>query len=77
MAKLAYAQDLKSCTGAAQVAANTGLTKPSPDDGTQAGQTGSIPTLADDDLRAVVEAWDTLPAAVRAGIVAMVKASGG
>jgi hypothetical protein len=30
---------------------------------------------ADPDLKAVVEAWDRLPEAVRAGIVAMVKAA--
>ena len=29
------------------------------------------------DLAAVAEAWDTLPEALRSGIVAMVKASGG
>ena len=33
--------------------------------------TGAIP----DDLRAVVEAWDRLPATIRAGIVAMVRAT--
>jgi hypothetical protein len=32
---------------------------------------------ADPDLAAVVEAWDRLPAAVRAGIVAMAKAVAG
>jgi len=31
--------------------------------------------VADVNLRGVVEAWPTLPAAVRAGIVAMVRAS--
>jgi hypothetical protein len=30
---------------------------------------------ADPDLKAVVDAWDRLPEAVRAGIVAMVKAA--
>jgi hypothetical protein len=32
---------------------------------------------ADPDLASVVNAWDRLPEAVRAGIVAMVKAAGG
>jgi hypothetical protein len=32
--------------------------------------------LVDADLASVVEAWDTLPAAIKAGIVAMVKAAG-
>jgi hypothetical protein len=31
----------------------------------------------DPDLAAVVEAWPTLPAAIRAGILAMVKAASG
>jgi hypothetical protein len=31
----------------------------------------------DPDLAAVVDAWDRLPEAVRAGIVAMVQAAGG
>jgi hypothetical protein len=31
--------------------------------------------VADADLRAVVDAWPTLPAALRAGIAAMVRAS--
>jgi hypothetical protein len=31
----------------------------------------------DPDLRAVVDAWPTLPEPVRAGILAMVRASGG
>ena len=32
---------------------------------------------ADPDLEAVVKAWDSLPEAIRAGILAMVKAAGG
>jgi hypothetical protein len=32
--------------------------------------------VADPDLATVVDAWDRLPEAVRAGIVAMVKAAG-
>jgi hypothetical protein len=35
----------------------------------------SPPVLADADFRAVAEAWPRLPAAVRAGIAAMVKAT--
>jgi hypothetical protein len=33
------------------------------------------PTLADPDLALLVERWDVLPEAVRAGIMAMVKAT--
>jgi hypothetical protein len=33
--------------------------------------------ILDPDLTAVIDAWDRLPAAVRAGIVAMVRAAGG
>jgi hypothetical protein len=36
---------------------------------------GQRAALSDPDLSAVVEAWDRLPEAVRAGIVAMVRAS--
>ncbi|NOT02909.1 MAG: hypothetical protein HOP29_20095 [Phycisphaerales bacterium] len=43
---------------------------PTPND---AGPTNST----DPELAAVVEAWTTLPDAIRAGIVAMVRASGG
>jgi hypothetical protein len=31
----------------------------------------------DDDLAAVVDAWPALPAAIKAGILAMVQAAGG
>src|SRR5262249_9222357 len=37
-------------------------------------QTGAPAGLQDPDLRAVVEAWDRLPAAIRAGVLAMVRA---
>jgi hypothetical protein len=42
---------------------------------TAAAAPASVPL--DDDLVAVVEAWATLPAAVRVGIMAMVRAAGG
>ena len=45
------------------------------DDGIRSSATGALP--ADPDLAAVVAAWDRLPEAVRAGIVAMVRAAGG
>lgn len=35
------------------------------------------PTPADPDLAAVIAAWPDLPPAVRAGVVAMVRAAGG
>jgi hypothetical protein len=38
---------------------------------------GGPATIADPDLAVVVEVWDRLPSAVRAGIVALVKAAGG
>jgi hypothetical protein len=41
------------------------------------GEAGDVLQVVDGDLAAVVEAWDQLPAAIRAGIVAMVQASGG
>jgi hypothetical protein len=37
----------------------------------------SVATPCDSELEAVVAAWDALPAAVRAGIVAMVRAATG
>jgi hypothetical protein len=37
----------------------------------------SPPMVADADLRTVVEAWPNIPPAMRAGILAMVKAAGG
>jgi hypothetical protein len=40
--------------------------------GAEAAPTLSAPTPADEDLRVVADAWPLLPAAVRAGIVAMV-----
>src|SRR5262249_45004745 len=42
-------------------------------DGIRSGATGALP--ADPDLAAVVAAWDRLPEAVKAGIVAMVQAA--
>jgi hypothetical protein len=41
----------------------------------KASPTLSPPVVADDDLRAVLEAWPTLPLAMKAGILAMVKAA--
>jgi hypothetical protein len=35
-----------------------------------------LPVAADDDLRSIVQAWPALPAAIKAGIVAMVRAVG-
>ncbi len=50
----------------------------SPGNGSDSGEVPTkVPTLdrADRDLAAVVEAWSSLPPAVRAGILAMVEAS--
>ena len=52
----------RACTSNAEIAHETA-----------AAASAGIPL--DDDLAAVVEAWGTLPAAVRAGIVAMVRAA--
>ena len=71
---MADAKDLKSFRGGTQGAGNKRLTKNAASDGTRVGQTlGQI----DPDLEAVVTAWATLPKAIRAGVLAMVKASGG
>ena len=73
MAELADAQDLGSSGDTAQVAGDKGLTKNEPGDGTRVGQTMG---QTDPDLALLAGAWPTLPAAMKAGIVAMVKASG-
>jgi hypothetical protein len=39
----------------------------------KASVTLSTPIIADDDLRAIVEAWPDIPPAMRAGILAMVR----
>jgi hypothetical protein len=43
--------------------------------GAQSGALGTQDPLTDPDLDAIVAAWPTLPEAIRAGIVAMVKAA--
>jgi hypothetical protein len=43
--------------------------------GAKAAPTVSAPVAADADLRAVAEAWPTLPQAIKTGILAMVRAS--
>lgn len=45
--------------------------------GTESGTVGMSAPQLPADLAAVVAAWATLPPAIRAGIVAMVQASGG
>ena len=63
-------QDFKSCSENAQLMDDTGVTKRGETLGKPVGKT-------DPELEAVMTAWDTLPAALRAGIVAMVKAAKG
>jgi hypothetical protein len=59
-----------------QTPENQGKTQISGDAGANAGavETKKVPTLAD--VRAVVEACPDLPEAIKAGILAMVKAAG-
>ncbi|MCH7685408.1 MAG: hypothetical protein IH899_01785 [Planctomycetes bacterium] len=45
--------------------------------GAESGAVGAQSALMDPDLRAVIEAWPELPDAVKAGILAMVRAAGG
>jgi hypothetical protein len=71
---LADAQDLGSSAGKRQDVENTALTKDAAERGKRVGKTlGKI----DPDFAKVAAAWPTLPAAIRAGIVAMVKAAKG
>jgi hypothetical protein len=59
-----------------QATAEQELTEPGPSAETKYDTKKSRETAHDDpDLRAVVDAWPALPDAVRAGIVAMVRAS--
>jgi hypothetical protein len=58
-------------------AENGGISVPpstGPSTGAQSGP--SEPAFADPDLGAVVAAWPALPTAIRAGILAMVRATG-
>jgi hypothetical protein len=48
-----------------------------PNGAPKASPTLCPPMTADDDLRAVNDAWPTLPAPIKAGILALVKAAGG
>jgi len=51
------------------------LENPAPADGAESGAVGALSAPIHPDLAAVIEAWPRLPEAVRAGIVAMVKAA--
>jgi len=44
--------------------------------GAESGALGAREAPVDPDLAAVVDAWPTLPAAIKAGILAMVRAGG-
>jgi hypothetical protein len=48
-----------------------------PQSGAESGALGAQNGLFDPRLASVIEAWPTLPEAIKAGIVAMVRASGG
>ncbi|MFN5946518.1 MAG: hypothetical protein ACK5Q4_14410 [Phycisphaerae bacterium] len=56
-------------------AGNTGLTAHAPRSTTQPAAEPTRATPTDPDLAAIIAAWPTLPAAMRAGVVAMVKAA--
>jgi len=43
--------------------------------GPETGPVKTKPRSSDADLQAVIEAWPTLPDAIRAGILAMIRAS--
>jgi len=45
--------------------------------GAECGAPTALSTITDPDLRHLIEAWSSLPAAVRAGVVAIVRASVG
>lgn len=45
--------------------------------GAESGAPGAPERLRDPELQRIIDAWDGLPEAVRAGIVAMVNAAGG
>ncbi|GEM_PF-3006299 len=53
------------------------LTQPPYPDGTKYGTKTFPEPLADADLGAIVSAWPELPEAIRAGMVAMVRAASG
>jgi len=52
------------------------LQNPSPEGGAESGAVSPISGPIDPDLQRVIDAWPNLPEAVKAGILAMVKASG-
>jgi hypothetical protein len=68
-------------TGCEHPADSAGKSGISQQGGTESGPLGgdlaSIRQPADSDLAAVVEAWPDLPAAIRAGILAMIQAAKG
>jgi len=73
--------DFESITGKSQSTANNEVTPDRPGRGERHGEHPDakppLPALPDDpDFRAVAEAWPSLPAALKAGILAMVKATG-
>jgi len=49
---------------------------PSPEGGAESGAVSPISGPIDPDLQRVIDAWPNLPEAAKAGIIAMVKASG-
>jgi len=55
---------------------NTGKTGISADAGADAGAVETKNCSPDADLQSIIDAWPTLPEAIRAGILAMVDASG-
>lgn len=58
-------------------AENAGETREAGQSGAECGALGAQNAPLDPDLAAVVDAWPKLPEAIKAGILAMVKAAGG
>ena len=67
---------LEPTTPLAQPLAGQGLTEPTTPSQTKYATKSAHGTPADPDLAAVVAAWPELPKAIRAGILAMVRAAG-
>jgi len=64
-------------TGLEHPADSTGNSAVRDQSSAESGAVGAQTAFADPDLAAVVEAWPSLPEAIKAGILAMIRAAGG